>query len=213
MFRHKENGWKRAPARYRLGRIRMLHWKFEAETGVVCSLEWLRQNIPFDVVCPKPNDWSTYLCATCINPEMKLDALANFTKDPSLRWDEGKSYDSTDCLISHIKAVDDEQRTILYNEWQRIEVTRTGRMKEASQRKINVSRKVPVQEKLSQLKKKLVKELLLLKGHLIRVHSQFKAFKTAREEAEQKENIDTIQMDWSENQRLTQSGEEKGAYY
>ena len=97
--------------------------EYECYTG---GLEWLRQNISFHVVCPKPNDWSTCSCTTCINPETKMDALANFTKDPSLRWDEGKSYDSTDCLISYIKAVDDEQRTILYNEWQKTEVTRTG---------------------------------------------------------------------------------------
>ena len=66
---------------------------------------------------------------------MKLDALANFIKEPSLHWNEEKSYDFTDCLISHIKAVDDELRTILYNEWQRIKATKTVRVKKASQRK------------------------------------------------------------------------------
>ena len=87
---------------------------------------------------------------------MKLDALAYFTRDPPLCWDEGKFYDSIDYLISKIKSIDDERRTILYNEWQRIEMTGTGRMKKALQRKTKVSRKVPVQEKF----KKLVKKLL-----------------------------------------------------
>ena len=39
-------------------------------------------------------------------------------------------------------------------------VARNGRVKKALQRKTKVSRKVPVQERLSQLKEKLVKELL-----------------------------------------------------
>ena len=151
---------KCVPTKYNLGTVRMLYWRFKAETRAVCSLEWFKQNIPFNVVCPKPNNLGTCLCATCINPEIKLNASANFTKNPSLLWDERKSYDSIDCLISHIMAVDGEQRTILHNEWQKLEVTRNGRVRKALQRKTKVSRKVPVQESLSQLKKKLVKELL-----------------------------------------------------
>ena len=80
---------KHVPVRYRLGAIKTLHWQFEAETGTVCSLEWFCQNISFDVVHPKPNDWGTCLCAQCINPRMKLDALADLVKDPSLRWNDG----------------------------------------------------------------------------------------------------------------------------
>ena len=101
---------KKVPARYRLGTIKMLHWRFEAETGVVCSLECFRQNIPFDVVRPKPNDWGTCLCAKCINPEMKLEALANLTNDSSFRWDDGKSYNAIGDLIGRIKAVDVDNR-------------------------------------------------------------------------------------------------------
>ena len=33
---------------YHLGTIRMLHRRFEAKTRPVCSLEWFRQNIPFN---------------------------------------------------------------------------------------------------------------------------------------------------------------------
>ena len=63
---------KCVPTQYHLGTIRMLHWRFEAETRAVWSLEWFRQNIPFNTVCPKPNNWGTCLCATCINPEILI---------------------------------------------------------------------------------------------------------------------------------------------
>ena len=52
-----------------------------------------------------------------------------------------------------------------------------------------------------------------MKDHLVRVHSQYKAFKAAREEAEQNRNVATIRVDWPENRKLTQCDEEKGAYY
>ena len=50
-----------------------------------------------------------------------------------------------------------------------------------------------------------------MKDHLVRIYSQYKAFKVAREEAEQNQ-VATIQVDCSKNQKLSQFGEEKGAY-
>ena len=67
-------------------------------------MECFRQNIPFYVVCPKPNDWGMHLCVHCINPEMNLEALANLTKDASFHWEDRKSYDDIDGLIERIKA-------------------------------------------------------------------------------------------------------------
>ena len=58
---------------YHLGTIRMLHWRFETETRAICSLKHFRQTTLFNAVCPKPNNWGTCLCATCINPEIKLN--------------------------------------------------------------------------------------------------------------------------------------------
>ena len=51
-----------------------------------------------------------------------------------------------------------------------------------------------------------------MKDHLVRIYSQYKAFKVAREEAEQNQ-VATIQVDCSKNQKLSQFGEKKGAYY
>lgn len=49
--------------------------------------------------------------------------------------------------------------------------------------------------------------------HKSRAHSQYKAFKLAREEAQSKSDVITIQLDWSENAKMRQSREEKSAYY
>ena len=118
------------------------------------------------------------LCVHCINPEMKLEALANLTKDTSFHWEDGKSYKDIDGLVERIKATNID-KMIMYNEWQRIGQERTSSVKVCFMRKVKVSRKVTVQEKVSILKKKLNKELLVLKDHLVCVHSQYKAFKAA----------------------------------
>ena len=143
---------------------------------------------------------------------MKLEALANLTKDTSIHWEDGKSYENIDRLVERIKATNID-KMIMYNEWHRVEQERTSSAKACSKWKTKISMKVTVQEKVSILKKKLIKELLILKDHLVCVHSQYKTFKAAREEAEQNQNVATIQVDWSENRKLTHCGEEKGAYY
>ena len=48
----------------------------------------------------------------------------------------------------------------------------------------------------------LTKELQYLKDHLNQVYTQIKAFKEARTEAEDFENIATLRVDWSENPKL-----------
>ena len=109
---------------------------------------------------------------------MKLEALANLTKDTSFHWEDRKSYEDIDGLVERIKAPHID-KMIMYNEWQRVEQERTSSAKACSKQKAKVSRKVTVQEKVSILKKKLNKELLVLKDHLVCVHSQYRAFKAA----------------------------------
>ena len=66
---------------------------------------------------------------------------------------------------------------------------------------------------MQNLLKILTKELQWLKDYLNRVYTQTKAFREARSEAEDFENIATLQIDWSENLKLQQSQEENAAYY
>ena len=61
---------------------------------------------------------------------------------------------------------------------------------------------------------KLIAELKILKHHLYRAHCQFKAFKSAREATcHATYKTVTLPLDWSENAKLTQTREEKSAYY
>ena len=65
-----------------------------------------------------------------------------------------------------------------------------------------MSCKVLVKLNLTKFKKCLIKELNLMHDYQYRVHSQFKAFKMAREEAQSNAGVATIQLDWSENGKM-----------
>ena len=71
---------------------------------------------------------------------MKLEALANLTKDTSFHLEDGKSYEDIDGLVGRIKATNID-KTIMYNEWQRVEQERTSSAKACSKRKILQSKK------------------------------------------------------------------------
>ena len=201
---------KKVPVKFRLGTIMTLHSKFESECDTCVSVEIFRINIPFNVIKPNPNDWGTCLCGMCINPELKLDALADTTQDKTFKWTDDKDYNEIDDLLERVKALAISKQAVIYNEWQIVKIRKIvkGRLVESK-----VSRKVPVKESMKVFKLKLIKDLERLKDHLQRVHSQFKAFKEARLEAETNPEVVTLQADWSENKKLSQSGEEKSAYY
>ena len=42
---------------------------------VECSYTQFCCNVPQETIEPKPEDWGTWLCMSCLNPEMKLEAI------------------------------------------------------------------------------------------------------------------------------------------
>ena len=65
----------KVPPRYCLSTLKMLHAKFEAESESLCSYQTFCNCPPYYVVKPKPTDWGTCLCRTCLNAELKLQKL------------------------------------------------------------------------------------------------------------------------------------------
>ena len=197
-----EDKEEKVPVIYWLGTLHCLHDKFLAESITGCSLEYFRTNCPFYVIKPKANDWGTCLCDICLNPELKLEALAKTIGDNDLKWGDNKGYKDIDSLIGKLKC----EKSVSYNEWQMV-------TNEKSKKGSKTSRKVPLVKKFSIIVSIVKKDLLRLKEHLIRVHAQYKALKLAKEEAIENPEVCTIQIDWSENCAMRQSREEKSAFY
>ena len=76
----------------------------------------------------------------CINLEMKLETLANLTKDTSFHLEDGKSYKDIDGLVERNKTTNID-KTIMYNEQQRVEQEITSSAKACSKQKTFQSKK------------------------------------------------------------------------
>ena len=195
---------KKVPVRYRMSSLGALDEKFVSES-MPCSFSHFKENCPYFVKKPNANNWGTCPCRICLNPELKLVAVSKAMKDNSLKWDDSKDYQSLPDLIAKIETIT-YNSSIEYCEWQMVK----NNEKKGEQK---ISRKNVMKKPYQKFKKQLVKELHTLQDHLHRVHSQYKAFKMAREEASSNQNVATIQVDWSENAKMCQSRKEKSVYY
>ena len=61
--------------RHALGNYSTLHQKFTS-IEENCSYQTFLRTIPHYVRKPSASNWGTCLCATCLNPELKLESLA-----------------------------------------------------------------------------------------------------------------------------------------
>jgi len=198
---------------YRMGTLKTLHHKFEAENKEPCSLSSFKRYVPFNVQKPKPNDWGTCLCSTCLNPSLKFQRLIDLNLIPHCdleeRFDSDEEYAE---LIESLKSAKTEQKreTITFQKWEKVDnpiLTKSGK-------KANpVTKKVSIVLSYAEFFDQLLSELATLKEHYHRIHMQYRAFKQARIQASENEQICTIQIDWSENARLRQAAEERSAYY
>ena len=68
--------------RYCLDFLSVLPQKFFlAESGHDCSFAEFCRLIPENIIKPKPTDWGTNLCMTCINPQLMLEGLKRAIKE------------------------------------------------------------------------------------------------------------------------------------
>ena len=61
---------------YRLASLQELHQRFQVdESAAECSYSQFTHYVPENILNPKPEDWGTCLCMTCLNPELKLESI------------------------------------------------------------------------------------------------------------------------------------------
>ena len=84
---------------FRRDTLEILHERFMMETLIECSLRSFTRYIPPSIKKPKPEDWGTSLCKTCLNPELKVEALKlpDITLNKLLDFDNDqlKSFEET----------------------------------------------------------------------------------------------------------------------
>ena len=154
------------PTRFRLAYLSVLHEKFQAETDLHCHYSTFVRHIPKNIVKPKPSDWGTCLCMTCLNPELKVEKLTKLGYLPStsienIILDENKSSNLYERLAK-LSAETAQHIKITYPEWRKSRDPSNGQS-------AFLSRKVVACSTMADLVENLLEELCTLKSHTVRV--------------------------------------------
>ena len=110
---------KKGKLRYRLDYLHVLHRKVLSEYQVECSYSHFSKLVPNDIVRPKPQDWGTCLCQTCLNPLLKIEALRNVNKSLFVETEKLIKYESK--LKAFCEKFKTCKKTVCYLYWSKDE--------------------------------------------------------------------------------------------
>ena len=108
---HDEN----VPIKYRFSTIDSLYEKFLLESHFELQYNiFYFKKTTFSVLSNQIPMTVIHVCVKCLNPELRLEALANTIQDNCLKWNDTQSYTTIDVLIKKIYVI--TYKTIHFNE-------------------------------------------------------------------------------------------------
>ena len=141
--------------------MKVLHAKLLADVDVDVDVSYSQftRLIPSNVVKPKPEDWGTCLCMTCLNPEHKLDALKKLMPEVNLSIFNfmEKSEEELEIIFDKIKKA---KENVKFLEWTKDNGSTLSTTKAISYH----CRKVACNMKPNEFAEKLKTELVLLEN-------------------------------------------------
>ncbi|XP_064114759.1 uncharacterized protein LOC135220986 [Macrobrachium nipponense] len=176
-------------ARFRRHFLIVLYKQFLAEVGSECSFLQFCKCIPKDVIKPSPTYWKNLMCPRCENTELKFMEIVSkvlMRKDLSLEEVLSKQ-DLFEHVSLELSKLKDSLAPFTYRSWAR---TLLGKM-EASERIVTTT--------IGSACTDILKQLDLLKDHMIRCYNQYEAVKEAREETEMSPIHAMVHIDWYES--------------
>ena len=101
--------------------MKTLHTQFISDCEEACSYSTFCRYVPANVIKPKATDWGTCLCQTCLNPELKLEALAIIAKDDTLKLKENQDENQVDTIIQKASKVKISANTsVTFTVWRKV---------------------------------------------------------------------------------------------
>ena len=194
--------------RYHLLSLTDLHEKFITDEDEECSFSQFTRYVPKNIIKPKPEDWGTCLCATCLNPELKLECvkrrLSNITISMNDLTDNGKQTDVED-MFEQIK---DSNVNYEYLEWRKdVDKGKKGN-------KVYNPKKRAYSNSSENFLKIFKVDIERLMEHSIIFRSQYRRIREVKIIVTDPNNKGQFfRVDWSENVNLFQTRQEKSEFY
>ncbi|CAL4159016.1 unnamed protein product, partial [Meganyctiphanes norvegica] len=94
-----------------------LHQKFVVDEELECSYPQFTRHVPGYIIKPKPEDWGTCLCKTCLNPELKLAVIKKTLPEISIEFQDLKKEECKDAINNMYNVIKESNKTYEYLEW------------------------------------------------------------------------------------------------
>ena len=195
--------------RYRLLSLKELHLKFLADVEESeCSYAQFCRCVPKEIIKPKPEDWGTCLCMTCLNPELKFEAIKRTLGDThNLNFESLKDPRFKDDIRDLCHQIESSDTAFEYLEWSK----EKGHDVRASS---YFSKKNACSSSGKEFSKKFQDDIESLVNHATRFKSQYQRIAEVKQIAQdQSKTSKLLRIDWSENVDLYQTRQEKSQYY
>ena len=94
-----------------------LHKKFLADEDLDCHYSTFARLVPQNIIKPKPDDWGTCLCRTCLNAELKLESAKKTMPNVTLTLENLKDKSSENEVKEFCNEIKASRCNFEYVEW------------------------------------------------------------------------------------------------
>ena len=129
-----------------------------------------------DIIKPKPEDHGTYLCRTCLNPELRLICLGRVLLNSNLRINN--VMEKTEAQLKEVHEYIEKSNLMFhFLEWKKSSVESNGKAKAIT----FTAKKTAIEADDKVFKSKLQSDLKAFKERAIKMIAQYRRVKQTRE--------------------------------
>ena len=170
-----------------------------------CSYSQFTRHVPQNIVKLKPEDWGTSLCMTCINPELKLEAIKKVFPSTTLTLYMMKDGNHKLLIMELFNQIKTRTKSIRYLEWSK---EKGPEVKSTTYH----SKKNALESDGEEFAKKFEHDVENLEQHAKRFKAQYRRIAELKNTISETTISKLIRIDWSENAELYQTRENSVTY-
>lgn len=207
--------------RYRTTSLLCLFNSFQTENPEECIYQTFVKYWPVNYVKPSPSEFGTCLCIICQNMELKIQALqsrklisnTNYIED-IIMDSRNNDFERENLFRSEIDALANEENKsvdVAFHQWEKVKQSEinknTGKVK--GDKTMRIAKHLTAED----LGQQVLESFEAYKDHLERDSIIKNELKKVRSEANEKDDVAVLHVDWAEQHKLTEIKEIQTAFF